>query len=261
MTTKQQIPVLAARLVEFQEGFSDLSIRDTQWGIMNGKDAVALCAEAIRVGAAAYRARENTEKKDAEAVAPILGDVISTLIIPATTKEFVVKDNFKVDTSSQAKVKISYLGDNFKEGFWEKTEGPFAGSIIDGRRLYKPSADYSIISKLGGQKIAETSMFEIFFLMERQANGESGTLLNNGFANIFYVRDKTGTLRTVSVDWHGDGWYVNADSVENSNGWNASNRVFSRKAPEDSNSLVTKNLPPLQALETFSDKAGFISNH
>jgi hypothetical protein len=47
MATKQQIPVLAARLVEFQEEFSVLPIDDAQWVIMNGKEAAALCAKAI----------------------------------------------------------------------------------------------------------------------------------------------------------------------------------------------------------------------
>jgi hypothetical protein len=47
MATKQQVPVLAARLVEFQEEFSILPIDDAQWAIMHGKEAAALCARAI----------------------------------------------------------------------------------------------------------------------------------------------------------------------------------------------------------------------
>lgn len=47
MATKQQVPVLAARLVEFQEEFSVLSTEEAQWAIMNGKEAAALSAKAI----------------------------------------------------------------------------------------------------------------------------------------------------------------------------------------------------------------------
>jgi len=35
------------------------------------------------------------------------------------------------------------------------------------------------------------------------------------------------SLRAVNVNWNGDGWNVNAISVENPNDWNAGNRVFS----------------------------------
>lgn len=35
-------------------------------------------------------------------------------------------------------------------------------------------------------------------------------------------------LRAVNVNWNGDGWNVNANSVENPNDWNAGNRAFSR---------------------------------
>lgn len=46
--TKQQIPVLVARLVEFQEGFSELSSSDGQFVIQNTKEAIKLCVEAIK---------------------------------------------------------------------------------------------------------------------------------------------------------------------------------------------------------------------
>lgn len=47
MATKQQVPVLVARLVEFQEEFLSLSTEDAQWAIMNGKEAASLLSEAI----------------------------------------------------------------------------------------------------------------------------------------------------------------------------------------------------------------------
>lgn len=47
MATKQQVPVLAARLVEFQEEFLILPVPDAQWAITHAKEATALCARAI----------------------------------------------------------------------------------------------------------------------------------------------------------------------------------------------------------------------
>ncbi len=38
---------------------------------------------------------------------------------------------------------------------------------------------------------------------------------------------KIGVLRAVNANWNDDGWNVNANSVENTNDWNAGNRVFS----------------------------------
>ena len=43
-----------------------------------------------------------------------------------------------------------------------------------------------------------------------------------------YIYENSGVLRAVNVNWNDDGWNVNANSVENSNDWNAGNRVFSR---------------------------------
>jgi len=41
-----------------------------------------------------------------------------------------------------------------------------------------------------------------------------------------YIYENRGVLRAVNVNWNDDGWNVNANSVENSNEWNAGNRVF-----------------------------------
>ena len=233
MSTKQQIPVLAARLVEFQEEFSNLPTEDAQWAIMNGKEAAALCAQAI-----INRTKEAAKKadKDPGGAASILSVMISATTIPASTKEFVVKDKFKVDTKRKAKVKIYYLGTNFKVWFMEKIEGPFAGSTIYGRQLDKSSIDSLILPSLGGQEKAETTMAEIYAMMERQPNGEAGDLMNNGCANIFYVCDINGTLRTVNVYWLVNGWYVRAYWVQSPFGWPVGRMVFCR------NPLVPRNI-------------------
>lgn len=220
MATKQQIPVVAARLTEFQEEFVNLPTEDAQWAIMNGKEAARLFVEAVA----------NRIKVTTQVVVAILSEIIATVIIPATTEKFVAKDRFKVDTSRKAKVKISYLGDNFESWFMGKTEEPFSGSTIYGRELNKGSVDGPILSELGGQEKSETTLSEVFAMMARQANGKAGELLNNGYANIFYVRDITGTLRAVSVSWSGGGWNVSASSVEDPFEWRVGSRVFSRNS-------------------------------
>ena len=218
MATKQQIPVIAARITEFQEGFENLSTEDAQWVIMNGKEAVALFVSAVA----------NRAKTVAQTVVTLLGPIVSTFVVPATTEKFVAKDKFKVDTSKKAKVKIAYLGDNFEEWFLGKEEAPFAGSTINGRKLEKNSIDDPILAELGGNEAAETTLTEMYAAMAAQPNGESGSLLNDGRANIFYIEDINGTLCAVRVLWHSGGWRVNAHLIGHPLEWDANDRVFAR---------------------------------
>lgn len=43
---------------------------------------------------------------------------------------------------------------------------------------------------------------------------------------ILYTR--ASVLHAVNVNWNEDGWYVNANSVEDPNAWNDGDQVFSR---------------------------------
>jgi len=224
MATTKQTQMIAGRMVEFQDRFEKLSNADSQWLIQNTGEAIDLFIAAV----------VNRAKATTQAVVAILGEIIATVPIPATTEKFVAKDNFKVDISEDAKVKISYLGDNFKKWFTGKTEEPFPGSTVYGRKLNKDSVDGPIIAELGGQEKSETTLSEVYAIMERQPNGKAGELLNNGYANIFYVRDITGTLRAVVVYWDDDGWGVDAVSVEDPHEWYSGDLVFSR------NSFVTQ---------------------
>lgn len=222
MATKQQIPVVAVRLTEFQEEFSQLPTEDAQWVIMNGREAAKLVVDAI-----INRPKAEVELKS-QAKTIILSEIIATVNIPATTEKFIAKDNFKVDTSRKATVKISYLGDYFKAWFLGKVEEPFLGGILYGRKLEKNSVDGPILSELGGADIAEITLTELYAAMAAQPNGKSGSLLTNGWANVFYIKDVNGTLRTVRVRWLDGGWYVSAASVEIPSECNAGRQVFFR---------------------------------
>ena len=159
--------------------------------------------------------------------------LVSTIVVQATTGTLVAKEKFVRDTGRKAKVKISYLGDNFTEWFLSgsgKIEDPESVQTLRYHKLRKPSGDGLIITELGGEAKAETTLSEMFSLMEKQKNGESGPLLNNGWWNIFYIKDQNGLLRTVRVRWFGDGWSVLANSVESPDRWGAGRQVFSRNS-------------------------------
>ncbi len=204
-------------------GLNDEIIKE----VINSKDnekakkmLAAISAEPVK--------KDSTKNVQNEAL--ILSYVFSFTVIPANTEKFVAKDNFIVDTSNNAKVKISYLGDNFNEWFLKKAEEPFPGSTIYGRELNKNSVNSPVLAELGGHEKAETTLTELYTAMKVQPNGEKGALLNNGFANIFYVRDINNILRAVYVLWDGDGWIVGACSVEGPDAWDAGFLVFSRNS-------------------------------
>lgn len=219
MATTKQTHMIAGRMVEFQDRFKQLPNKDAQWLIQNTGEAIDLIIDAV--------------VKRITTVGPvkeILSPVVSAVTVPATTKEFVAKDKFVVDTSQGAKVKISYFDDDFKTWFLEKIEETFSGSTIFGRQLKKNSLDGPILTELGGERVAETSLAELYAAMATQPNGEDGALLNNCRANIFYVPDITGTLRAVLVYWDDGGWRVDAYSVRRLFGWPADGRIFSRNS-------------------------------
>ena len=159
----------------------------------------------------------------------LLLEPVGMITFPATTERFVASEKFVKDTSQNAPVKIGSVGNNFSRWFSEKTEDPRGETELRYQKLRKASRDLPIISELGGEERVETSLAEIYVLVERQGNGKKGVLLTDARANIFYVRDIDGILRAVFVDWRGwrGGWSVFASDVEDPRPWLEGDHVFS----------------------------------
>ena len=157
---------------------------------------------------------------------PLL-DSVGTVAIAATVEPFIAREKFVVDTNCKAKVKIAWLSDNFKDWFFGKTEAPASEMLLlRYSRLVRWGLDASIMAELGEAK--ETTLANIYALIERQKNGKSGALLTNGYANIFYVRDTNDAFWAVYVRWGSfrGGWDVYARSVEYPDGWGDGRQVF-----------------------------------
>jgi len=123
---------------------------------------------------------------------------IGTISVGAV-KNFIASGHFKVDTSRNALVKIAWMNDNFRNSFLSKVEKNVPAGEINVHTLLEASSDDPIREKLGKDH-EETYLADLRVALKKQSNGESGTLLTNGRANIFYIRDTKGTLWAVSAN-------------------------------------------------------------
>lgn len=154
---------------------------------------------------------------------PPLLTSVTTTSMSAITK-FSAKQTFG---AKKPAITLWYLGDTFKEKMLGKVEHDISATTLTAQALTRDSLDAPILAELGDR--AEIFLAHVWDLLTKQANGESGILLTNGYANIFYVRGTDGNLWAVSAHWHaGCGWRVDAHSVERPSGWYAGGQVFSR---------------------------------
>lgn len=147
----------------------------------------------------------------------ILG-FLGTITAPATNG-FVVRKDFGG---------VAWMSDNFKNWFVGKTEESQSETQLRYSQLLRRSVDGPIVKELGGEEKAATSLAHLDWLMRQQADGQEGSLLVNGYANIIYALDRDGKLRAVHVRRYADGWSVGASSVGLPVAWNDGSRILSR---------------------------------
>jgi hypothetical protein len=143
--------------------------------------------------------------------------------IPASDVPFVPKAHF---TSKSREARISNVWAEFRQRFFGKTEEASPAVSLRTYKLQKAAADAPIIEALGGESRVETSIASVFALITGQPYGQPGPLQVNGYANIFYVRDKDDVLCAVRVGWDEEGWIVDAIPVRDPLAWNGQHQVF-----------------------------------
>jgi hypothetical protein len=141
---------------------------------------------------------------------------------------FVARDHFILNAEKDGMIKISRFFGDFEEWFLGKREVPFTGSVLQYQDLYSPAADRAIVAELGGEEKAETSLAELFALLQVQPNREKEKLLIKIHPNVFYIKDVSNVLRAISVSCYEDGWCLYAVDVESPIGRSDGSRVFSR---------------------------------
>lgn len=157
-------------------------------------------------------------------------ELVTTVSTPAIPT-FCAKDHFKADRSGE--VKIGYISDYFRDAFLsggKKVGANIAAATLRIHKLVASSVDIPIITELGGEEVAETTLAQMYELMKAQGQGQQGILFTSGDINIFYVRDAKGTLWAVSCFWFSyyGGWGVSARSVADPSEWFVGRQVFSR---------------------------------
>ena len=157
-----------------------------------------------------------------DAKSPLL-QPLETAVVPAASAPLVIRDLFK----KNPRVKIATIWDEFQTRFFDKTEGPTLEATYRKYKLMRISADSPIIAELGGEAKAEGTFTAAFALLERQGNGAPGFLQTNGYANIFYVKDKKGVLCAVRIGWADGGWVIDAIATQDPLAWNGKHQIFS----------------------------------
>ena len=98
-------------------------------------------------------------------------------------------------------------------------------------QLKKDMTDSEIKQGLGQPESLTPTEFAavIRHLIERQPQGEAGTLLTNSYANIFYVKLEDERVVAVRAHWDSDyrGWGLGADDLGDF-GWRGGSCVFLR---------------------------------
>lgn len=119
------------------------------------------------------------------------------------------------------KYNISYLNENFEENFMDICFEIPEKIDLKTRILGKNMNDKQILEEL---KPKESNLGEFVYALE------NNILSKNGYANIFYIRDKDNVLWAVDARWDSDYgcWYVIARSVEYPDDWDAGVQLLSR---------------------------------
>jgi len=147
---------------------------------------------------------------------------LETALVPATTTPLVIRDFFKKNHA----VKFATIFGEFKSRFFDKTENPVPETTYHKYKLLRLSPDGPIMAELGGETKVEGTVTAALALLQRQGNGGAGFLQTNGYANIFYARDKKGALCAIRLGWADDGWVMDAITVQDPLAWNGKHEIF-----------------------------------
>ena len=140
--------------------------------------------------------------------------------------EFDPNEFFSDDNKNVKMYVVSDFKDKITGGSRKVSEQPSAS--LSSYTLNKEMLDSEIRPELPKNHVfALDDLWMIADLLKKQPNGESGELLNDGKANLFYVQIGASVL-VVNVSWDGSGWNVYDWGLDEHCRWFGGRRVFSR---------------------------------
>jgi hypothetical protein len=170
-----------------------------------------------------------TETVDGKTLVPVVKGVgeVNELLKPfgapftvPSVKEFVAKKKFVFNASENARVRIRWLGDRFKQVMLPKTEHDVAKTELRFSKLETATLDSLIITELGDR--AEITLHHFYETLAHKKQVRDYEWI------IGYVRGVDGYLWAVGASWDGGGWDVRADSVDSPGRWGAGVAFVSR---------------------------------
>ena len=211
--SEQQISKLAGVLVEHQRHFGEMSTKDRQWVIQNTEVAIGLFAKAVK-----NRDLVKEQKINNKFLSPHGLFTVSPPTEPFNPHKF-FKTSTDLWVSGDFVARILSVANCVESA---------DGTSLSSFGLVNPANDSEIRSELSKNHLIE--LWQIAEIISLQPNGKEGNLLNNGYANIFYVRGKNGDVFAVSVGWSSDvrQWRVDAWRLGGLGRWDDGFRVFSR---------------------------------
>ncbi|TSC52510.1 MAG: hypothetical protein LiPW41_280 [Parcubacteria group bacterium LiPW_41] len=139
----------------------------------------------------------------------------------------VIKESISITTSAFSKSLFTtstnpkyYIWENFQKWILNKASDfiPEFKGTVKSLKLTKSMKDSEILAEIGESNIFSIDEACAIFkaLTERQPNGEAGDLINNGYANIIYVRLDEKTVVPARVRWNFDNreWRLIARSFD-----------------------------------------------
>lgn len=148
---------------------------------------------------------------------------VTQAIVPARTKSFSAAAFYQTSTGLYVSGTFADRLDlNARQTVDSAPERPYVASLLKANAY-----DTDIRKELSEEHLS--TLEDIASLIEAQPDGKSGLLLNNGYANIFYVEGKNGEVFAVDVRWYSllrRRWGVSDWELDEVGDWPAGHQVL-----------------------------------
>ena len=114
---------------------------------------------------------------------------------------------------------------NFVKYFLDKVEENVRNARVLVYDLVEDSQDCLIMAQMHGR--FKINLVHYLKLLKRQRDGRKGVLLTDGGINIAYIKGTNEALWSISADWVGDYWNLEANPVDCHLPWPVGVRVLS----------------------------------